>query len=806
MAEQVLGDGVLLLVPKVDKAAARQVGSQAGNEVTAGITGKPGRMRSAGKQLMTGLGLGLGAGFTASVAPAIGSFARDVLTMGGSLEQIERKADTVFGETRSQIDAWAKDNARSFGLTRSELTNVSASFADLLVPMGFTRQEAADLTTETVGLSGALAEWSQGQYDASEVASILSKAMLGEREQLKTLGISINQAEVDTRALAIAQADGRDEITSMDKAVATQQLTFERSQDAQAAFIENTDSATRKQAELRARTQEAKEAIGRGLVPVLETSLTVLTGVFDIGGQVVGMLADNKEAVIIAGGAWAAFVGVQGIGKGITALSNLSTSLGAATKKAGGFTNLLRTQMTTTRAWGLAAAGAVGVVTWAIMQWRDREAEVKERVDAANTALRDQVGVLDLAAEGWSDYALAQVDAAGDDVQEGLDAMGLSLSSLNDLLLEGQDGLDRFLDLAIETGEIDVSSGFIEGNKQLVAFYFDQIEALDVLSGKQLRAMTLNDDLSDSLREQARAALAAETVQGDLAEAYQKLVPALQAEESALAADKAAKDAAAAATEQYGDDTKDATTEVGKLSREVGKLKEKLDLLFGVQKSLDDATLSYFDNMQNLGEATNETGGEVSILTEEGRDLFRIAQDAASSVRDLALAELEAGEAVEDVDRKTQIRIAGLRTEFRELGFTTGETERLIETYARVPRDVQSRIDSNAAAVAGDVGTLEDKLRELDGKVTTTTVRTIYINEVSGRPVQGNPIFDLDALGFKSLDAQSYDASAKAPTAVSVDTLNVNIDGNLDLTDPATAPLIAERIRAALTALETSQS
>ena len=65
---------------------------------------------------------------------------------------------------------------------------------------------------------------------------ILTKAYLGERDALTSLGIKISEADVQARLAA----NGQDELTGaaleQAKAVATQQLIFEKSTDAQKAW------------------------------------------------------------------------------------------------------------------------------------------------------------------------------------------------------------------------------------------------------------------------------------------------------------------------------------------------------------------------------------------------------------------------------------------------------------------------------------------------------------------------------------------------------------------------------------------
>ncbi|MCA9540545.1 MAG: hypothetical protein KC620_16710 [Myxococcales bacterium] len=136
------------------------------------------------------------------------------------------------------------------------------------------REQAAKMSTETVGLAGALAEWSGGQKSAAEVSDILTKAYLGETDGLKALGISISAADVSARLAA----KGQDELTGsaleQARALAIQELVFEKSTDAQKRFADGADSAARKQAEMRASINEAKEALAMALAPALAAVVT----------------------------------------------------------------------------------------------------------------------------------------------------------------------------------------------------------------------------------------------------------------------------------------------------------------------------------------------------------------------------------------------------------------------------------------------------------------------------------------------------------------------------------------------------
>lgn len=180
------------------------------------------------------------AGLAVAAAGAAIAAAPKILEVSGRLEQMGQKAATVFGKQLPVVERWAKSSSAAMGLTSRQLTGLTANFGDLLIPMGFGRQEAAKMSREVLGLAGALSKWTGGQKSAEEVAQTLAKAMLGEREELKGLGISITEADVKQRLLKKGQDDLTGSALQQAKAIATQELIFEKSKDAQASFAKGS--------------------------------------------------------------------------------------------------------------------------------------------------------------------------------------------------------------------------------------------------------------------------------------------------------------------------------------------------------------------------------------------------------------------------------------------------------------------------------------------------------------------------------------------------------------------------------------
>lgn len=256
------------------------------NKFKAGASSAFGKVSGAAK----GLALAAGASLIA--------FGDQILNSGVAMESMAAKAKTVFGNSLGMVEKWASESAASMGLTESSAVGAAAAMADLLKPMGFTSQAAAEMSVNMVDLSGALAAWSGGTYDAAQVSEILSKAMLGEREQLKSLGISITEADVSARLLTNGQKGLTGAALAQAKALATQQLIMEKSTDAQIAWNDGSMDGAKSANETKAAMAELQSTLVAQLMPALQSLVPILADVAEILEPVVGLLDDALAPVV----------------------------------------------------------------------------------------------------------------------------------------------------------------------------------------------------------------------------------------------------------------------------------------------------------------------------------------------------------------------------------------------------------------------------------------------------------------------------------------------------------------------------
>jgi len=213
---------------------------------------------------------------------AVVSYGAELFNLGTQMDALANKARTVLGDSLGYVEEQARKNATAMGFTTSEYVNQAAAIADLLIPMGFQRDKAAEISTQMINLSGALSEWTGGQKSASEVSEILNSALLGEREQLKSLGISISQADVDAAMLEKGLKNLTGTAKQQAEAMVTLELVTAKSADAQTAYANGGDSLVRKQAELSAQIKDISEKLATALIPVFEGLVSVASGVVSV--------------------------------------------------------------------------------------------------------------------------------------------------------------------------------------------------------------------------------------------------------------------------------------------------------------------------------------------------------------------------------------------------------------------------------------------------------------------------------------------------------------------------------------------
>ncbi len=280
------------------RKAARAQGLQAA-PVQQAAPGKPGLGG------LTGALGGVAAGAAAAGA-AIAVGAKKIVDLGiaafttsARLGDLEKRFQVVFGPALDKAKAAATELAAAQGLTNNEFLKAVSLSVDLLKPIGFQAEAATDLALRINNLAAAQKEFNNDSRSAGEIANVLNKALLNERDGLVSLGIKISDLDVKNRVAAKGQAGLTGEAKKQADSLASLELITESSADALKFYAENADSATRVGNILSGSLGEAKESflavIGVAIKPFVENLAIGIKAISDV----VSILFKTKEGLIL---------------------------------------------------------------------------------------------------------------------------------------------------------------------------------------------------------------------------------------------------------------------------------------------------------------------------------------------------------------------------------------------------------------------------------------------------------------------------------------------------------------------------
>lgn len=196
-----------------------------------------------------------------ALAAGLGRAAQQMLKLATTMQTENRRANIVFGENMDEVNDKVAEFANRLGMTDRKAAALAATTGDMLVPIGFARDQASDMSVEALKLAGALDEWTSGQYGVQGSLEAINSAITGEMEQLKKFGIVIRQNEDEFTDLVDTLVRTRNVTESQAKAMATLQLIQEKSVDAQNSFNMEGNKLLRTQKKLKRGWQQLKENV-----------------------------------------------------------------------------------------------------------------------------------------------------------------------------------------------------------------------------------------------------------------------------------------------------------------------------------------------------------------------------------------------------------------------------------------------------------------------------------------------------------------------------------------------------------------
>lgn len=231
-------------------------------------------------------------GFSTIVGTVLtGALARagwSMIKLASDAEETGTKFLAVFKGIERESSIVADSLAQSFGLASSTARQLLGDTGDILSGFGFTRGEALKLSNQVNELAIDLASFTNFAGGAKGASGALTKALLGETEQAKALGIVIRQStpEFKEQVKEIKKLTGATEQQARTQAIWKQ--IVDQSKNALGDYGRTADGTANRIRLMGERWKELQETTGKFLIDGLEVDKileTISRGMFRLASE-----------------------------------------------------------------------------------------------------------------------------------------------------------------------------------------------------------------------------------------------------------------------------------------------------------------------------------------------------------------------------------------------------------------------------------------------------------------------------------------------------------------------------------------
>lgn len=303
----------------------------------------------------------------ALTVPIVGGFTMAVKSASDAQETFA-KFGTIFRDVEVDAENAFQTLRREYGLSSKASKELLGNTGDLLTGFGFAQTEALRLSTEVNKLAVDLASFTNFSGGAAGASQALTKALLGERESVKSLGISILEEDVK-KQVAINTANGLTFATERQaKAQATLDIAIRQSQNAIGDYERTQDSFANQLRLVRARIDDLSVAIGTELLPIAQRLLgfnkNLIDGFNELDREILKVNIKYAALVAAAGPAILAIgkitlavraLTIAMIANPLGAFIKLVVTLGAVAQVTGSYVrDMAKAQLASAKAMGVA--------------------------------------------------------------------------------------------------------------------------------------------------------------------------------------------------------------------------------------------------------------------------------------------------------------------------------------------------------------------------------------------------------------------------------------------------------------------
>jgi len=227
----------------------------------------------------------------AKVGKALLDFGKDAVQAASDLEEVQNVVDVTFGEAgAAQIEKWAKDAGKQFGLTETQAKRFTSTLGAMMKSAGLAGPEIVGMSEDLAGLAADMASFYNLDFDTA--FQKIRSGISGETEPLKQLGINMSVANLEAYALTQGITKAFDKMSQSEQTMLRYQYLMQATADAQGDFARTSDGYANAVRTLETNIANLKSSVGNVIIPIVSE---VVGGINDM----IAAMSQDKPTTVL---------------------------------------------------------------------------------------------------------------------------------------------------------------------------------------------------------------------------------------------------------------------------------------------------------------------------------------------------------------------------------------------------------------------------------------------------------------------------------------------------------------------------
>lgn len=211
---------------------------------------------------------------------AIVDFTKEATNLASELEEVQNVVNVVFGDMTGEMDKFAKNAMRNFGMGETAAKKYSSTYAAMAQSFGFTNEEVLMLAKSMTQLVGDTASFRNVSHD---IANTKLKAIFtGETEALKEWGIVMTQAALQEFAYSRGITTKIQKMTEQEKVILRYNFVMSKLHNDMGDFQRTQAGWANQTRMLSDKISTIISTFGSGFITILTPAIQVLNSFLDI--------------------------------------------------------------------------------------------------------------------------------------------------------------------------------------------------------------------------------------------------------------------------------------------------------------------------------------------------------------------------------------------------------------------------------------------------------------------------------------------------------------------------------------------